>query len=168
MSSDKPSELLTTGQVAALLGSSRQHVVDLCDRGVLPYVRIGSHRRVRYGDIQGLIERSLTRDQERALWLHRVVAARLVLDPDYVLAKAEANLDRLQEVHPTGMASRWLSAWRSLLTSGVDSVLDVLTSRSPYAVELRQNSPFAGILSDDERRTVLDRFRAHWRQEHAA
>jgi hypothetical protein len=29
-------ELLSTGEAAALLGVSRQHVVDLCDAGALP------------------------------------------------------------------------------------------------------------------------------------
>jgi excisionase family DNA binding protein len=40
------SPLLSTGEVAGLLGVSRQHVVDLCDRGDLIFVRVGSHRRV--------------------------------------------------------------------------------------------------------------------------
>ncbi|WP_147287746.1 helix-turn-helix domain-containing protein, partial [Kytococcus sedentarius] len=39
--------LLKTGRVAEILGVSRQHVVDLCDRGDLPSIRIGAHRRVR-------------------------------------------------------------------------------------------------------------------------
>ncbi|MFN0284487.1 MAG: helix-turn-helix domain-containing protein [Kineosporiaceae bacterium] len=33
-------ELLTIGQVASLLGVSRQHVVDLCMRGDLPFVSV--------------------------------------------------------------------------------------------------------------------------------
>jgi excisionase family DNA binding protein len=39
------SPLLSTGEVAGRLGVSRQHVVDLCDRGDLIFVRVGSHRR---------------------------------------------------------------------------------------------------------------------------
>jgi hypothetical protein len=46
------------------------------------------------------------------------------------------------------------------------TVLDVLTSSAEYAVELRATSPFAGILSEAERRTVLAAF-AESRREHA-
>lgn len=71
---------VSTGEAARLLGCSRQHVVDLCGRGVLPFVSVGSHRRVRRADVTGLMSRELTRDQERSLWLHRAVAGRLALD----------------------------------------------------------------------------------------
>ncbi len=85
---------MSTGEAARLLGCSRQHVVDLCVRGVLPFVSVGSHRRVRRTGVTGLMNRELTRDQERSLWLHRVVAGRLALDLDAVLARASKNLQR--------------------------------------------------------------------------
>jgi excisionase family DNA binding protein len=79
-------DLMSTGEAARLLGCSRQHVVDLCERGALPFVSVGSHRRVRRVDVADLIRRELTRDQERSLWLHRVVAGHLALDPHAVLS----------------------------------------------------------------------------------
>jgi excisionase family DNA binding protein len=160
-------QLLTTGEAAALLGSSRQHVVDLCDRGRLPYLRAGSHRRLRRVDIEAMLQPDLTRDQLKALWLHRAVAGRLVADPDAALAKATSNLDRLQAVHPDGMAAGWLQRWRATLAAGIEPVLEALTSRSANAVELRQNSPFAGVLPEPERRAVLAAFAAYWRGRHA-
>jgi excisionase family DNA binding protein len=159
-------DLLTTGEAAVLLGSSRQHVVDLCDRGVLPCLRVGSHRRVRRADVEAVLHPELTRDQLKALWLHRAVAGHLVVDPHAVLTKARGNLDRLRRVHPTGMAAMWLGQWGELLDEGVEAVLEALTARKPYAVELRQNSPFAGVLQEDERRAVLAAFAAYWREEH--
>jgi hypothetical protein len=50
----------------------------------------------------------------------------------------------------------------------VDAVLDVLTSRSGMAVELRQNSPFAGVLTQRDRARVLAAFREHWQVDHTA
>ena len=147
-----PDELLTTGEVAALFRSSRQHVVDLCERGLLPYIRVGTHRRVRCADVEAILRPELTRDQVKALWLHRAVAGRLVIDPGTVLSKARVNLDRLRRIHPDGMAAVWLDQWRTLLEGDAEAVLDVLTSRAPDAVELRQNSPFAGVLSETDRR----------------
>jgi hypothetical protein len=96
------------------------------------------------------------------------VAGRLVADPDAVLSKATANLDRLRRVHPDGMAAVWLDRWRVVLDEGVEAVLDVLTSRSPHAVELRQNSPFAGVLPEADRRAVLAAFASRWRREDRA
>jgi len=105
-------ELLTTGQVARLLGCSRQHVVDLCTSGVLPYVSVRTHRRVRRRDAELLAGGTLTRDQERSLWLHRVVAGRLALETDRVMELAAKNLRRLRKVHTEGMAARWLDRCR--------------------------------------------------------
>ena len=161
-------DLMSTGEAARLLGCSRQHVVDLCVRGVLPFVSVGSHRRVRREDVTGLMCRDLTRDQERSLWLHRVVAGRLALDPDAVLAQAAKNLQHLRQVHPGGMTAQWLGEWQKVLDSGEDAVFSALTSSSMHAVELRQNSPFAGVLSEQERAAALGAFRNHWRQAHAA
>nr|MDT0664121.1 helix-turn-helix domain-containing protein [Micromonospora sp. DSM 115978] len=160
--------LLTTSEAAAMLRSSRQHVVDMCERGFMPYVKIGAHRRLRRADVEAALSPALNRDQLKALWLHRAVAGRLVADPDRVLAIASENLDRLQRIHPSGMAAMWLERWRSTLDAGAEAVLDMLTSRSPIAIELRQNSPFAGVLSDAERRAVLSAFTTRWRTEHAA
>lgn len=162
-------DLIRTGEAARLLGCSRQHVVDLCDEGKLPAVRrSGSHRYVRRSDVLALTGRSLTREQERSRWLHGAVIGHLVTNPDPVLTRARENLDRFSKVHEGTMAQHWLDVWRLTLDSGLDHVLTVLLSVSPEATELRQNSPFTGILSEEERKRTLDAFRKHWHSEHAA
>lgn len=108
------------------------------------------------------MSRVLLRDQERSLWLHRAVAGRLAVDPEQVLAAAAQNLRRLQEVHPSGMTARWLTRWQEVFDRGLDAVFEALTSSAAWAVELRQNSPFAGVLPEQERAAVLASFRAHW------
>jgi len=153
-------ELLTTGEAAKLLNVSRQHIVDLCTNGDLPFSTVGTHRRVRRADLVQLRSRTerLTRDQERSLWLGHAIAGKLVADPTGVLARAQANLAQLQARHPRGQAARWLDEWGRLLSGPTAAVLDALTSRSLRARELRQNSPFAGVLSDEERHQVLAAF----------
>jgi len=141
------SPFLSTGEVAGLLGVSRQHVVDLCDRGDLIFVWVGSHRRVPRSELDRLLgavhEQRLTRDQESSLWLHRAVLAELVENPEDVLARVGGNLQRLRAQHPSrSMTARWLGQWQEVLDAGVDAVADVLTSQGPAALELRQNSPF--------------------------
>ena len=155
-------ELLTTGEAARILNSSRQHVIDLCERGDLPFVTTGSHRRVRRADVEALRTRTqrLTRDQNRSLWLGYAIAGKLVVDPPGVLEKARRNLAHLKRVHSAGASSRWLAEWEKLLDGPAEGVLEALTSRTPRARELRQNSPFAGVLSDQERRRTLSGFSA--------
>ncbi|WP_405428957.1 helix-turn-helix domain-containing protein [Micromonospora sp. NBC_00617] len=158
-------DLLTTGQVAKLLGSSRQQVVNLCERGELPFVKVGAHRRIRRDQVEALLrpKPELTRDQLKSLWLHQAVAGSLVTDPDAVLGKARENLDRLLRQHRETMTEVWLKRWQDKINEGVNAVLKALTSDDPEAVELRQNSPFAGVLSQPQRKKVLESFtRSGW------
>ena len=153
-------DLLTTGEAASLLNASRQHIVDLCNSGDIPYVTVGTHRRVWRSDVEELRARTarLTRDQQRSLWLGHAVAGKLVANPEDVLAKGRVNLRKLQESSPRGRARHWLDEWNRLLSGPTEEILEALTSRSPRARELGQNSPFAGVLSDAERQEVLATF----------
>jgi excisionase family DNA binding protein len=159
-------ELVTTGQAAILLRSSRAHVVDICLRGLLPYVRVGGQRRIRRADVEALIEPGLSRDEMASLWLHRAVAGKVVANPPALLAAAAINLRRLRRMHPEGRAWEWLDRWEAVIEDGAEAVLEALTSSAEYAVELRRTSPFGGILSEAERRTILEAF-AESRRDHA-
>jgi excisionase family DNA binding protein len=163
---DEDRELLTTGQAAALLGCSRQHVVDLCERGALASRKVGAHRRIARADVEAFASapRGMAArrpEQTRSLWLHRAVAGRLARDPEGVLGKARRNLDRLERVHPTGMSARWLARWRRLIDDGPEAVMRTLAAESAEADEFRQNSPFAGTLPEAERLAVLRAARRH-------
>jgi excisionase family DNA binding protein len=155
---------LTTGQAARLLGVSRQHVVDLCNRGDLPWSSTGAHRRVRREDVETLQATGAraSRDQRRSLWLSYAVAGHLVTDPVGALDQARANLAVMRARHTRGQAAKWLAEWAELLDGPVEDVLAVLTSPVPRARELRQNSPFAGVLSEEERQRVLAAFDGPW------
>ena len=152
---------LSTGQAADALGFSRTYLVQLCDRGELPYERRKTQRRLRLADVERFKGRALlmTRDQMRSLWLAYAVAGHLVEDPEGVLSKARQNLAKLQQIHTRGQGASWLAEWAKLLDGPIEDVLDVLTSRSERARELRQNTPFAGVVPEDERQRLLREFR---------
>lgn len=76
-----------------------------------------------------------------------------------MLAIARRNLHVLREQHPTGAVTSYFDEWESLLDGPLDALLTTLVSTSRGAVELRQNSPFAGVLHADERTEVLVEFR---------
>lgn len=155
-----PDELLTTGEAAALLGATRQHVVDLCVRGDLPYTLVGRHRRVRRGDIEAIRAGSerLTRDQRRSLWLAHATAGRIVAEPQAAIELARRNIATMRQ-SSRGEANRWLDDWEQLLDGPLDRLLEQYTSRTLRGRELRQHAPFAGLLTEHERARVLSSWR---------
>ena len=91
---------------------------------------------------------------QRSLALHEAVAARLEADP-HLLDVARANLERWLTVAPRGA----LFEWRELLDAmPLPELLALLRSPGDRAAHLRQSSPFAGVLSPEERQSILDRY----------
>jgi excisionase family DNA binding protein len=64
-------EMLTTQGAAKRLNVSRQYVARLVDRGSLPAVKVGSHRRLRASDVEAFRAR---RDAERDKALDRLAS----------------------------------------------------------------------------------------------
>ncbi len=102
----------------------------------------------------------LTREERRSLALHRAIVARLAADPEGVLAKARRNLAVMRRANEDRSADPWLGEWGRLLRGPIPPVVEVLVSPSQRARDLRQVTPFAGVLSDEERRAVYQVDRA--------
>ena len=158
-----PDDLLTTGEAAAILGTSATHVVKLCDRGQLPCTLTGTHRRIRRADVEALRMRGagtgagpMTTDQVRSLWLARAVAGRIAQNPDRAIRHGRERLSFLLSRDQDGRP--WLLRWQQILDQGPETIMRVLTSTDPDARELRANSPFGGLLSEAERRRVIESF----------
>ena len=109
------------------------------------------------------------REKHRSLWLNRLVVGELICDPDRVLAIARDNITRWREIHagrPPILAA--MDRWSEILDEGVESIVATLTGQSEEAEDLRQNSPFAGVLSQEQREQVLASFRSYWEQRQPA
>jgi excisionase family DNA binding protein len=149
--------LLTTGEAAKILGVSRQHIVDLADRGDLPVTMVGSHRRIRRTDLDKSTGRTGrgTRDQLRSQWIGIAVAGALAKDPGPLLERARG---RVQQSLSKARVNRWDREWKVLLDGPIEQVFDALTSNTVRSRELRQNSPFSSALSQSDRESVLKAF----------
>lgn len=154
------SDLLTTGEVAALLGVTRQHVVNLCTRGELPFELVSTHRRVRREDLEEFVSstRGATKDQRRSLWLGYALAGQVAVDPERALSVARRSLDLMRSSASPRTGRVWFDAWQAILDRGPSAVMSTLTSDTLRARELRQHAPFAGLLSDDQRGAALGAF----------
>jgi hypothetical protein len=87
----------------------------------------------------------------QALAYHRAVAERL---DERMVASARRKMQRWRDsgrVHP-----RWADAWLEILSRPVSSVAAAVATDSRAARELRQTSPFAGALTEQERRRLAD------------
>jgi hypothetical protein len=95
------------------------------------------------------------RIDERSLALHELVAQKIQAAPE-LLDKVRENLRRWQRTRQN--PSPALTEWEKIIDSSVGDVLAALVDRSEKATRLRQSSPFCGILSETERRTIYESY----------
>ena len=73
---------------------------------------------------------------------------------------ARENIRRWSAMHRAdGRTVEYLREWDRIVARGLEQTVGTLLSTSPRARELRQNSPFAGVLSQTERTQALRTFR---------
>ena len=112
------------------------------------------------GQLQGIghpVDRlvSLNLTDRRSLGYGLLIAAKFVARPDVVIEVGRRNLRRLREVHSEGSAYEYLDRWEVLLNGPLESLLRVLVSTDEASIALRHAAPFAGLLSEEERREVI-------------
>ena len=102
------------------------------------------------------LDDGMTRSDRRSLALHAAIAQRLATDPDRVLQLARRNLKTMRGTASTRGAYRLLDSWAELIADrDVAAITRVLRDTSEHARDLRQMTPFAGVLNDKERVSVL-------------
>lgn len=97
------------------------------------------------------------REERVAMELHRELAGKLRDDPQRVLEVAPKNLGRLRTRLTSPISRTWVNRWSELIDSPVDRLITGMLADTPEGRELRQNSPFAGALTQDERLAAIKR-----------
>jgi hypothetical protein len=102
------------------------------------------------------------RPEERVqLELHRALLAKLVTAGlSEVRPLALANLARAREVVRGRQAKSWLDEWQDILANSPERLVEVLLGTDEHSIDLRQVSPFAGTLSEEERMAAIRRARS--------
>ena len=89
--------------------------------------------------------------ERRARAYHAVVADRL---DEAVIDEARARIEQLAaggHIDP-----RYADRWRDLLARPRDAIARAIVTESQAARDLRQNSPFSGLLNEQERRRIIE------------
>jgi transcriptional regulator with XRE-family HTH domain len=103
----------------------------------------------------------LTPPELRTLAMHEAVVQKLHEDPELVLRKARAQLLVMRNADSENRASVYLRTWSRLLEGPIDELTAVMVSTDQPARDLRQSSPFGGVLSNKERLDVIRRAVVH-------
>lgn len=92
--------------------------------------------------------------ERRSLALHGIVAERL---SEQMVDEARERVERLADeghLHP-----RYAERWRELLSRPIAEIAVAITADDQDGRDLRQNSPFAGVLNEQERRRIIETVR---------
>lgn len=95
--------------------------------------------------------------EARSLAMHALIAERIARDPGK-LDIARRNLDRWAERWGE-RRPQWLAEWQELLNRPWREIAALISEPSERAARLRQSSPFAGVLTPEERRRIYDALR---------
>ena len=94
------------------------------------------------------------RIEERSLAIHRVIAQRLHENPA-LIQSAKSNLARW--IKRDGEIPAWRE-WNDILGKPLAQIIDFILSPSEKSRQLRQSSPFCGILTPRERWKIYESF----------
>jgi len=104
----------------------------------------------------------LTREDLRSLAYHRAIVEKLRQDPDTILAKARQNIEKMLQVNPH--AKKLLNLWSQWLEFSIGDIVSCSLDVSMLARDMRQVTPFAGVLTDEERMRVIEEFKKERRR----
>ena len=99
----------------------------------------------------------LPRREERVSYeLHRAVAEKVSEDPEPVLGKARTNLLRMSARTRGAYGQGWVAEWDELVNGGdISRLVESMLRPDERGIDLRQMTPFAGVLSQEERLVAI-------------
>jgi hypothetical protein len=84
--------------------------------------------------------------------MHRMVARRFLESPALVI---EFGLNNLHRWKQNGVDCDDFRIWDQILRSSPQRVPEILSDTGEEATRLRQSSPFAGLISENDRQRIL-------------
>lgn len=148
---------VTQAQLARAAGTSQPAIAAYESGAKMPSLRTLHKLADSVGlDLVIDVVPALSREDRRSLSLHQRIAEKVRSDPAPTLEKARRNLRRMAELHP--QAASLFGEWEIILEQPPEFIARVITDPSPRYRELRQVTPFAGVLNTQERSEVYRQF----------
>lgn len=98
----------------------------------------------------------MTREDRRSIAYHHAIAKSLRQDPQATIQRARETLARMCKDHPH--AAKLFDQWQTWLDLPIDELIANMLDSGIAARDMRQVTPFAGVLSAKERVSILKRF----------
>jgi hypothetical protein len=96
--------------------------------------------------------------EERSLALHREIARRIRQNPDLLTGVRDRLIKDIRSGRFSISLTNAMQEWLDLLnTSLLEQILELLVDQGENARRLRQSTPFAGILTQEERRRIVEK-----------
>jgi plasmid stability protein len=95
------------------------------------------------------------------LELHKAVLGKLLGDLGPAREIAHRNVQRMRTTVRGDQAQGWLDEWEQMITDPGPRLVEVFVGGDEHSIDLRQVSPFAGVLSQPERLAAIKRARGH-------
>jgi hypothetical protein len=121
--------------LSAAIRDRREHAQELDVDVLLPSRRARTHRQAEL----------------QSLAYHRVFADRLTPEIVDAARRKVARWESEGKLDP-----RWADEWRRLLNGPLPAIQKTIRSDSPRSRELRQTSPLLGVVTEHERRRIID------------
>lgn len=102
----------------------------------------------------------LTREDQRSLSYHRVLARKLQQNPISVIKRAKQTLRKMRKHQPGAKAL--FDRWCKWLNLSSEELISKILDPGMMARDMRQVTPFAGLLKPQERVRVLNQFRREY------
>ena len=97
----------------------------------------------------------MSRKDRVSLAIHCLVAQLWLCDQVSVRARALTNIETMRRANTDGTAAVYLAAWSHLLDGPTEQLIMTLTSPDERARDLRNVTPFAGVVPDEQRRELV-------------
>ncbi|MGH9011983.1 MAG: helix-turn-helix domain-containing protein [Acidimicrobiia bacterium] len=150
---------LSQAQLAAAAGTSQPTIASYESGAKSPTWRTIVRAAERVGvACYPWVGPAMTRDQRRSLALHLAIAAELAARPESVLETARRNIAVMRAAVPG--AGHLLDEWNRILRLPTGLVASRMLDPSDHGRDLRQVTPFAGILDARSRGAVYRAFRS--------
>lgn len=150
---------VSQAQLAAMAGTSQPTVASYESEAKSPTWRtIGRMAAASGVECYPWVGRGMTRDQRRSLALHVAIAGELAARPDEVVETARRNVTVMRAAGQG--AEALLAEWERILEMPPVLIASRTVDPSEHGRDLRQVTPFSGVLSVRVRAAVYRTFRA--------